>query len=68
MPWRDVSAMDERAEFVRLAGLVGANRRELLRRFGISPDIGYKWLGRFAAEGEAGLAERSRRPLSSPLR
>lgn len=68
MPWKDVSAMDERAEFVRLAGLEGANRRELCRRFGISPDVGYKWLGRFAAEGEAGLAERSRRPLSSPLR
>ncbi|MDX0275280.1 helix-turn-helix domain-containing protein, partial [Sinorhizobium meliloti] len=25
------------------------NRRELCRRFGISPDIGYKWLARWEA-------------------
>ena len=35
MPWREVSAMDERREFVRLALHDGANRRELCRRFGI---------------------------------
>ncbi|RVR10517.1 helix-turn-helix domain-containing protein, partial [Sinorhizobium meliloti] len=33
----------ERREFVRLALEEGVNRRELCRRFGISPDIGYKW-------------------------
>ena len=38
MPWKQVSAMDQREEFVRLALLEGANRRELCRRFGISPD------------------------------
>src|SRR5207302_6359396 len=27
---------------------------------------GYKWLGRHAVEGAAGLEERSRRPLTSP--
>jgi transposase-like protein len=37
MPWREVSVMDERHEFVRLAMQEGANRRELCRRFGISP-------------------------------
>ncbi len=47
MPWREVSAMDERREFVRLALQDGANRRELCRRFGISPDVGYKWLSRW---------------------
>jgi hypothetical protein len=36
MPWRAVSVMDERREFVRLAMMEGANRRELCRRFGIS--------------------------------
>ena len=35
MPWREVSIMDERREFVRLAMQEGANRRELCRRFGI---------------------------------
>lgn len=46
MPWREVSKMDERREFVRLARQEGSNRRELCRRFGIHPDTGYKWLNR----------------------
>jgi transposase InsO family protein len=45
----------------------GANRRELCRRFGISADIGYKWLGRWLS-GEQDLADRSRRPRASPTR
>lgn len=66
MPWREVSKMDERREFVRLARLDGANRRELCRRFGIHPDTGYKWLGRGLSDEE--LKDRSRRPHTSPLR
>jgi transposase InsO family protein len=66
MPWREVSIMDQRREFVRLANQEGANRRELCRRFGIHPDTGYKWLGRWAADEE--LADRCRRPHSSPMR
>src|SRR5262245_57243230 len=67
MPWREVSAMEERREFVRLAMQEGANRRELCRRFGIHPQTGYKWLGRFAA-GDGELGDRSRRPHVSPAR
>lgn len=67
MPWREVSVMDERREFVGLARQEGANRRELCRRFGISPDIGYKWLGRWLA-GDEELTDRSRRPHVSPAR
>ena len=67
MPWREVSIMDQRREFVRLAMQEGANRRELCRRFGIHPDTGYKWLGRWA-DGEAALTDRSRRPHVSPSR
>jgi transposase InsO family protein len=66
MPWREVSKMDERREFVELAMQEGVNRRELCRRFGIHPDTGYKWLGRWAAAEN--LADRSRRPHSSPRR
>lgn len=66
MPWQEVSVMDQRREFVVLAMQEGCNRRELCRRFGISPDVGYKWLRRWAANGE--LADRSRRPHASPLR
>ena len=65
MPWREVSAMDERGEFVRLAMMEGANRRELCRRFGISADVGYKWLARRQA-GDLLLTDRSRRPHASP--
>lgn len=63
MPWQEVSVMEQRKEFVRLAGVEGANRRELCRRFGIHPSTGYKWLGR----GDD-LADRSRRPHASPHR
>jgi len=65
MPWNEVSVMDQRREFVRLALQEGVNRRELCRRFGISPDVGYKWLARTAA-GDDELADRSRRPHTSP--
>lgn len=68
MPWKQVSAMDQREEFVRLALLEGANRRELCRRFGISAEAGYKWLRRFSAGDGGGFGDRSRRPLSSPGR
>lgn len=65
MPWAEVSVMEQRREFVRLAMQEGANRRELCRRFGISPEVGYKWLRRWLA-GDEELGDRSRRPHSSP--
>lgn len=63
MPWQEVSVVEQRVEFVRLARMEGANRRELCRRFGIHPSTGYKWLGR-----DGNLSDRSRRPHSSPGR
>jgi transposase InsO family protein len=59
--------MDQRREFVRLALQEGANRRELCRRFGISPDVGYKWLRRWQA-GDRELLDQSRRPKRMPRR
>jgi transposase InsO family protein len=67
MPWQEMSIMGERREFVRLAMQAGANRRELCRRFGISPDVGYKWIQRWEA-GDEELADRSRRPHRCPGR
>src|ERR1700676_4923321 len=67
MPWREVSKMDQRREFVRLALQEGANRRGVWRRFGIHPDTGYKRVERWAV-GEKDLTDRSRRPHSSPAR
>jgi transposase-like protein len=64
MPWNEVSVMDQRREFVRLALQEGANRRELCRRFGISPDIGYKWLARWqAGDGELPLIARQQEAI-----
>ena len=68
MPFTGVSAMDRKQEFVRLALTEGANRRELCRRYGVSPTLGYRLLGRYQADGLAGLEARSRRPVSSPGR
>jgi transposase InsO family protein len=67
MPWLEVSIMDQRREFVRLAEIEGANLRELCRRFGVHPDTAYKWLSRWNGN-ESSLADRSRRPHTSPAR
>lgn len=68
MPWRDVSVMRQREEFVALAQQPGVNRRELCRRFGISAQTGYRWLHRAATAGAGWSADRSHRPQSSPGR
>jgi transposase InsO family protein len=67
MAWCEVLVMDQRGEFVQLAGQAGVNLRALCGRFGISRKTGYKWLARAAASEDA-LSDRSRRPHSSPLR
>ena len=68
MPWSEKPIMSQRGEFVRLFAQEGVDRRELCRRFGISPTTGYRLLAPCRQEGEAGLADRSRRPLRSPAR
>jgi len=68
VPWSEKSIMSQRHEFVMLFEQEGVNRRELCRRFGISPTIGYRLLARYRGNGKAGLADRSRRPQRSPAR
>src|SRR5713226_10734179 len=68
MPWLEKSIMSQRHEFVMLFDQDGVNRRELCRRFGISPTIGYRLLARHRGEGKTGLGDRSRRPQRSPAR
>ena len=68
MPWKVLSAMSNRQEFVSFASLPDANVAALCRRFGVSRKTGYKWLARAAAGGDGALADRSRRPLTSPAR
>ena len=59
MPWKEVSTMSQRKEFIVLAMQPARNVRALCRAFSISPKTGYKWLARYAAEGEPGLQARS---------
>ncbi|KTC43476.1 transposase, partial [Pseudomonas fluorescens ABAC62] len=66
MPWNTRDAMSLKEEFVALARQPGSNKRELCRRFGISPQTAYKWLERYETQGPSGLKDRSRRPNTSP--
>lgn len=66
MPWPVKALINVRSEFVSLALKPEANVRELCRRFGVSPTVGYKWLARYHRAGVAGLADQSRRPQTSP--
>jgi len=68
MPWQPRAMMDIKQEFVVLASAAGANRRELCRRFGISPTTGYALLKRHAKEGAQALVPLPRRPHTSPRR
>ena len=66
MPFRDLSAMEQRGAFVQLALAEGANIRALCRQYGVSPTRAYAWIAAYRADGVAGLAPRSRRPHTSP--
>jgi len=66
MPWRTTCPMNERTQFIAACLLREESMSVLCRRFGISRKTGYKLLGRYAAEGPAGLGERSHAPYQQP--
>jgi transposase InsO family protein len=66
MPWSEITAMDERLQFVADARRESEDMSELCRRYGISRKTGYKWLARYDAEGAGAFHERSHRPRSCP--
>lgn len=66
MPWKELTTMSLRFEFVKFALSDGSNIAELCRRFGISRKTGYKWIKRYLQHGYAGLDDRCRRPKTSP--
>jgi transposase InsO family protein len=68
MPWKSGTIMDIRLEFIRLAEAGDVSVAELCRRFGISRQTGHLYLRRHREAGDAGLVDRSRRPLTSPGR
>ncbi len=68
MPWKKVTTMSLRLEFVKFALVDGSNISELCRRFDISRKTGYKWINRFLNKGYSGLSDHSRRPKTTPNR
>jgi transposase InsO family protein len=62
MPWKETCAVDERMRFVVECEVAEETMAALCREYGISRRSGYKWLGRFLAEGGLGLEDRSRAP------
>jgi transposase InsO family protein len=66
MPWREMSPMEQRLEFVQEYASGLFTMTELAAEYGISRKTGYKWLERYEADGALGLRDRSRRPHTSP--
>lgn len=62
MAWRETNIMDERIRFIVEHRSRQESMTALCARYGISRVTGYKWLGRYAAEGPPGLVDRSRAP------
>lgn len=68
MPWRECTRVSERLEMIRFSEDHDVPVSELARRFGVSRKTVYKWLSRHEELGQGGLADRSRKPLTSPGR
>ena len=68
MTWRTMEIGEQRVRFVVAASRGELSLTALCRELDISRPTGYQWLGRYRAEGLAGIGERSRRPQSSPTR
>ena len=66
MPWTETRAMDQRMQFIVAFEKEAFSVAELCRQFQISRKTAYKWIGRYAAVGVAGLADRSRAPHAHP--
>jgi transposase InsO family protein len=66
MPWRELSSVKQRADLVREYESGLFTMTELAAQYGISRKTAYKWVAAYAAQGLAGLPDRSRRPHHSP--
>lgn len=66
MPWRELTPMSERRQFVDEFLRGTASMTVLCAGYGISRRVGYKWLTRFLVDGDRALCDHSRRPHTSP--
>jgi transposase InsO family protein len=62
MPWKELSVMDSKIQFIAECLRGETPMTILCERYGISRETGYVWKRRYLAEGAAGLDERSRAP------
>ena len=66
MPWKETSVETERMRFIECHAAGEETTAELCRQFGISRKTAYKLIGRYKADGEAGLFDVSRAPHHHP--
>lgn len=66
MPWKEICPMEERTQFIVDCLRSELTMSELCRKYEISRKTGYKWWGRFEADGRANLVDRSRAPAWHP--
>jgi transposase InsO family protein len=66
MPWKELTLMSQKEDFIKQALEKKIPFRHLCNEFGISTVTGYKWFNRYKQEGLDGLNERSRAPRFSP--
>ena len=62
MPWRNRSAMDEKASFILEWESGESTFTALCKSFGVSRTLGYRYVVRYLLRGVAGLREQSRAP------
>ena len=68
MAWKECSRVDQRILLVCEFMKGEQQMAELCRSFGASRKTAYKWVARYKADGPAGLADRSRAPLTHATR
>lgn len=66
MPWKVEDVMEQRLRFVIESRKKADSFSELCRQFEITRQTGYKWLGRYQAQGLEGLRDHSRAPRDHP--
>ncbi len=66
MPWKGLTVSEQRENLLRDYHVRYYSLTELAERYSVSRKTAYKWIGRYAQSGKAGLEDLPRRPLSCP--
>jgi transposase InsO family protein len=66
MPWKGVTVVEQRENFLRDYHSQYYSVSDLAERFSISRKTAYKWIERYEEHGREGLSDQSRRPHSCP--